>query len=278
MAVLDVSQVAAAESFKGLELELRRYPGVRVLRVIHPGRQDIQPHTHDRAYIGIYTIGHYRESYDGGEAEMTGPSAVLHPSGRPHADAIADDGLETLTVEFDPAWLKAFGAPLRFDRSRLWAGGPAALASRRLARAVADPHATEAEIGTATAAFLHQAMTDEGVAKPRWLPDVQAELAQSRPQSTAMIAHRLDLNAAWLASAYRYAVGEGMHETVRRSRVGEAATLLRRSDRSLADVAVASGFCDQAHMNRCFRQVLGRTPLAVRSERSISSAGSEPQG
>ena len=32
------------------------------------------------------------------------------------------------------------------------------------------------------------------------------------------------------------------------------------------EIAVAAGFCDQSHMNRCFRAVLGRTPLVVRGE------------
>jgi len=51
-----------------------------------------------------------------------------------------------------------------------------------------------------------------------------------------------------------------------RRRVEQAAALLRRSDRKLVDIALASGFCDQSHMNRCFRAVLGRTPVAVRME------------
>jgi len=80
------------------------------------------------------------------------------------------------------------------------------------------------------------------------------------------IARRLDLHPAWLARAYRHATGEGLHETVRRRRVEQACILLRRSDRPLAEIALAAGFCDQSHMNRGFRATLGRTPAQVRAE------------
>jgi AraC family transcriptional regulator len=48
--------------------------------------------------------------------------------------------------------------------------------------------------------------------------------------------------------------------------VERAALLLRGGRAALAEVAVAAGFCDQSHMNRAFRAVLGRTPLEVRRE------------
>lgn len=251
--------------FKGLELGLHRYPGVRVLRVVHPREQDIDEHRHDWSYIGIYTAGRYLESYDGGEALMAGPSAVLHPSGRPHSDVIADEGLETLTIEFDTAWLRHHGFDRLIDRSQLWSGGTAARAAGQLARIVTGP-CSEAEIGAATSRFLHIAGRSDQPVRPSWLERLEVDLLRTRPSSTAEFARRFDLHPAYLARAYRYAVGEGMHETVRRARVQRAAGLLRHSDMPLAEIALTAGFCDQSHMNRCFRSVLGRGPLAVRGE------------
>jgi hypothetical protein len=123
---LDDSKVNPGTTFKGLEIELHRFGGARVLRVVHPGAQQIPEHRHDWAYIGLYTAGRYSERYDGGEAEMRGPSAVLHPSGRPHADTVEAEGLETLTIEFDPPWLRLHGFNDKLDRSRAWSGGQTA--------------------------------------------------------------------------------------------------------------------------------------------------------
>lgn len=265
--VLDVSKVSAKGNFQGLEIELHRHPGVRVLRVVHPHRQQIGEHRHDWAYIGLHTLGAYRETFDGGEEEMAGPCAVLHPSGRPHTDAIHDVGLETLTVEFDEAWLRLHGFDGPLDRSEAWSGGPAALAGRRLASVVSNANANEREIGRATTAFLRAALSAEKPQRPRWLERMELELMRQRAPSTIDLAKAADLHPAWLARAYRHATGEGMHETVRRKRVERACTLLRHSTGPLPEIAIAAGFCDQSHMNRSFRNVLGRTPLQVRGER-----------
>ena len=258
-------------SFQGLEIELHRFPGVRVLRVVHPRRQKIGEHRHDWAYIGLHTLGAYRETFDGGEEEMTGPCAVLHPPGRPHADTIHDVGLETLTVEFDPSWLKLHRFEGRLDRSEAWSGGAAALAGRGLARTVSAADASERDIGRATAAFLHAAAEAEQPPRPAWLDSVQAEMARPGPHSTVALARAANLHPAWLARAYRHATGEGIHETARRKRVERACALLRTTADPLPEIAIIAGFCDQSHMNRSFRQLLGRTPVQVRAEQFSGS-------
>ena len=252
--------------FRGLEIELHRHPGLRVLRVVHPREQQIEEHRHDWSYIGIYTAGRYLEGYDGGEGLMSGPSAVLHPAGRPHADAIAEQGLETLTVEFDLAWLRRHGFSFFIDRSRLWSGGPSAHAAREVASIVTS-RCSEAVIGAATSKFLHIATQSEAPVTPPWLGRARTELHRASVASTNELARRLELHPAYLARAYRHVTGEGLHETARRSRVEHASSLLRNSSLALAEIAVASGFCDQSHMNRCFNAVLGRSPAKIRGER-----------
>jgi AraC family transcriptional regulator len=267
---LDVSKVTKRESFKGLEIELRRHSGARVLRVVHPGRQAIEEHRHDWAYIGLYTLGSYREIYEDGEALMRGPSVALHPADRPHADEVGDAGLETLAIEFDPAWLRARGYEAAIDRSRIWTGGSVALATRRFARTISRSDTTESDLAAATFGFLKFALAAQPVAQPSWLRRVDDGLTAPRA-STVTIARTLDLHPAWLARAYRAATGEGIHETLRRKRVERACALLRRSDAPLADVAQAAGFCDQSHMNRVFHAVIGRTPQQVRRESLVAT-------
>jgi len=56
-------------------------------------------------------------------------------------------------------------------------------------------------------------------------------------------------------------------EALRRRRVAAAAILLEGADAGLADVAAQTGFCDQSHMNRAFKRLIGRTPAAIRAAR-----------
>jgi AraC family transcriptional regulator len=263
---LDDSKVNPGATFKGLEIELHRFGGARVLRVVHPGAQQIPEHRHDWPYIGLYTAGRYRERYDGGEAEMHGPCAVLHPAGRPHADTVETEGLETLTIEFDPAWLRRHGFGCKLDRSRVWSGGQVGLASRKFAGILTDGFTDERSIGSATAEFLNLALADEPCAAPSWVAEVREQLDDLQPVTADDLARRHRMHPAYLARAYRRATGEGIAEVQRRRRVEAASRLLRFTAQPLAEIAVAAGFCDQSHMNRCFRAVLGRTPLVVRGE------------
>lgn len=90
--------------------------------------------------------------------------------------------------------------------------------------------------------------------------------------ATVDLARALELHPAWLARAYRAWRGEGLAETARRRRVERAVLLLRGGGAPLASVALDSGFCDQSHMNRAFRAVLGRTPAQVRGEARLLAA------
>jgi AraC family transcriptional regulator len=177
--------------------------------------------------------------------------------------------LETLTIEFDPAWLKLHGFARKLDRSLLWTGGSVGLASRRLSALLAAGTSDEVVVGRAAAQFLDFALSAEPHAAPAWTADVHERLSGEEPIAVTELARKLDLHPAYLARAYRGAMGEGVGETRRRRRVERASTLLRETMLPLAEIAVAAGFFDQSHMNRCFSIVLGRTPLQVRRERRL---------
>jgi AraC family transcriptional regulator len=69
------------------------------------------------------------------------------------------------------------------------------------------------------------------------------------------------LHPSWLGSACRQATGEGLLEAAAHFRLERAAKLLRETDQSCASVALEAAFCDQSHMNRIFRWMVG--PCAV---------------
>jgi AraC family transcriptional regulator len=271
---LDESKVTGEIcGFHGLEIEVRRLAGASAVRIVHPETQGIEAHRHDLPFLMLPVLGGCKEISEAGEARVVGAAAVLHPPGAMHADRIGEAGLETFTIEFDPAWLRRFGFAERLERSRYWLGGPVATAAAGLKAVWSDGGADERALGAALAAFLTQAGADEGgLEGPGWLDAVGEMLAAEAPPPTLTIARRLDLHPAWLARVYRAVRGEGLGETLRRKRIEAASGLLRRTALSLAEIAQAAGFCDQSHMNRDFRRVLGRTPVMVRAEQAKLSA------
>lgn len=237
--------------------------------MIHPCGQTIGVHRHDWPFLTLPALGGYTEHYDGGEAHIAGPSGVLHPAGTCHANCIHEQGMETISLEFDADWLRAAGFGGDLGISRTWVGGPVAAASRQLAASWSDASLSERKLAEETGRFLSFALRQSDQAPPAWLNRAKEAAEAPEPPSTERLARELGLHPAWLARAYRSAMGEGLHETARRKRVERAAFLLRTADNSIAEIAAAAGFCDQSHMNRGFKALAGRTPLEVRAERAL---------
>lgn len=274
VAVLDESKVHSTAGrragFQGLERSVRAFSGARGVWVSHPPGQLIAEHRHDWPYLMLPSLGGYLDRHGAGETRVSGPSVVFHPAGTCHANCIGEHGLESVTIEFDPQWIGL--ADLSSLRSRTWIGGAVALAARRLSALWSNASARDAQVAGTTNAFLRFAFTQESAARPAWLDDVQRMLDTMEAPTTAEIARRQGLHPAWLARAYLHATGEGLHATVRRKRIERSLLLLRTTDLPPAHIASSSGFCDQSHMIRGFRTVLGRTPMQVRAERELMRA------
>jgi AraC family transcriptional regulator len=263
-----------SHTFHGLELPVRALSGARALRIVHPAGQLIPPHRHDWPLLTLPALGGYQEETDDGCVGVAGPAVVLHPPGRCHANCIHPLGMETFSIEFDPAWLGLSRSDRLFDSSLYWIGGAVPLASRALAKLWNDAQASENMLQSATAEFLQMAIGSRANFRPAWLGAVRTaiEVNETATATATRIASTLEMHPRWLAHAYRQAAGEGLHDTILRRRVERAAHLLRSSERAIADVAFAAGFCDQSHLNRALRKFTGRTPVQLRAERASLQA------
>jgi AraC-like DNA-binding protein len=188
-----------------------------------------------------------------------------------HSNIVGSRGLEQIDLEFDPSWLR-----LHFEKGWSpvvnWDGGTAGLQAKKLAKLWSNPASCEKVLRQATRAFLVQNIHGTTARKPPWLD--AALLLMDTPHITASrIAEHLNMHGGWFAEAYRSAMGEGVGETLRRRRVEQARHMLMNSSEPQAQVAAAAGFCDQSHMIRAFRAVLGRTPDAVRRQQFDSQGG-----
>lgn len=271
---MDDSKVPSSESdFSKDWLRIRQLPGATAMREVYTGHRRLPEHKHDRVTITIPLVGGFHALSDLGESPIAGASAVVHPAGREHSVTIFDDGVEVIGLYLDPDWLKQNGIGAALDRSFYWRGGKAGALARLLARAWTAEDMSEGELTACTIRCLREAAVQDAPSKPRWMDRVEATMAVPAGLRVCDIARTVDLHPVWLNQAYRGAKGEGLNEALRRRRVELAIRSLRRSDAPLADIALQSGFCDQSHMNRTFRALIGRTPLDVRRNILVSARG-----
>lgn len=87
-----------------------------------------------------------------------------------------------------------------------------------------------------------------------WLDEHPAENVSSR-----MLADLVGLSPWYMVRAFKRHVGLSPHRYQAMVRLNKARALLLAGGR-LADIAAQTGFCDQSHLNRCFKSVLGVSP------------------
>jgi AraC family transcriptional regulator len=90
--------------------------------------------------------------------------------------------------------------------------------------------------------------------------------------SLDQLAAKAQMSRSHFALTFRQVTGYAPHQYLLLVRLNHARKLIAQGNPalSLAEIAAASGFCDQAHLNRHFRRFFGTTPAAFRSQQEHS--------
>lgn len=245
-------------------LQLHRFTGAFVTRVIDRSHTRVPEHAHDWPVVSVYVIGSYLNETEIGEKFIAAPSVVFYRSGAAHRNTVAADGFEQIEIEFDPAWLgRSFLPAMPVKR---WLGGDTSAVRRALLHAC-GPNGSERPLRAALRQFLGNVHMEPAAEAPHWVGTLVQRLRDDPALRVKDLARDVDRHPSWIGSAYRRATGEGLQETAARFRVERAANLLRETELPCVRVAADAGFCDQSHMNRTVRRVLGRSPTEVREDR-----------
>lgn len=251
--------------FYGMPTAERQLPGVRLAHLEATKRSDhVDEHSHDDAHFVLATQGRYITTAAGPETE--GPVLVYNPPGVVHRDRFVDGGGYFLAVSFAPADWRALaegGRGAAPDALRLT--GPAARrAALRLTRALLTPNAEPLSLEGLSLELAAQALAPppESRARPSWLHRAETFLADAfdQPISVADLARVAGVHPVHLARGYRRWLGAAPGDRLRTRRLERAADLLMRGREPIGEIALASGFCDQSHLNRQFLKAFGVTP------------------
>jgi AraC family transcriptional regulator len=243
---------------------LRRFSGACVRRVIDRSHTVVPEHAHDWPVLSLFVIGSYRNETEAGERFICGPSAIFYRSGAGHRNTIAAVGFEQIEIEFDPSWLGQRLLPR--VPVQLWVGGAVGRKARYLANAC-QAEEPENRLRAAIQEFMQGANRQPECEAAGWIGTISRRLREDTALKVTDLASEVRRHPSWVGSAYRHATGEGLQQTAARLRVECATRLLRETCQPVSSIALEAGFCDQSHMNRTFRHVLGRSPTVVRVER-----------
>jgi AraC-like DNA-binding protein len=162
----------------------------------------------------------------------------------------------------------------RFDQHTLAAtcqriDGGATIESDALARLSRDRMA-QALVADMVALFAEDAGAPSGpetLTGPR-ARRVEALVAARLGEAITLddMARAAGLSRSHFLRAYKARFGETPMARLRHLRLERAMSLLRTTDASIGEIALATGFADQSHLSRHFKRLYGRPPGAIRSE------------
>ncbi|BAI72501.1 hypothetical protein AZL_018630 [Azospirillum sp. B510] len=239
-------------------------------------RHSYAPHTHETYVVGVITAGTELYRCRGAErVARAGQVVVLDPEilhdGRPAEDGYAYRMFYPPVALFEQAMADALGRPalphftaMELDDPELF------LALRGLHHGLEGPYREALRTETdALRAFTALALRHGDLtARPRGPGHEPAAVRRARayldahldcPVELADLAAAAGLSRFHLLRVFRAAVGTTPHGYLTDRRVVQAKRLLA-GPLPLAEVALACGFCDQAHFNRVFKGRVGVSP------------------
>ena len=243
---------------------LQQFGGASIRRTIDRSGAAVPVHAHDWPLLSLFVIGGYANHTELGARHIAGPSAILYAAGAAHRNEAGADGFEQIEIEFDPAWLGGCQLP---DKPVVQLLGGLAGAEAHALAMLCSRELDESALRRALRNFLEVAARASDIGRPAWLDGVTRRLKDDPTRKISDLARDAGLHPSWFGTAYRKASGEGLLDAAARFRVEHATRLLRETDLTFSSIAADAGFCDQSHMIRSFRRVLGRLPSAVREDR-----------
>jgi AraC family transcriptional regulator len=237
--------------------------------VVPPGSA-LPAHRHERAHLLMVFAGEVVDETER-EAHQVRPGELLvRPAGITHANCVGDGGAHLINIDMTPALAEAF-APLY---GRLWGSAHLTFPMvRQLPEQIREEMAASDPVSKCILPALIEQLLGVGAraatgsnGRPEWLRRALEILDRSFVEgiSIAEVARWSGVSASRLSHGFREHFGRSIGDYVRDLRVEAAARALRESDDSIAAIADACGFADQAHLSRLFRELRGTTPNEYR--------------
>jgi AraC family transcriptional regulator len=222
-------------------------------------------HSHELASFHLLLYGHRTGS-------LKPFTTIFHPSGFTHHDDIGPAGMRIFSVELQDEWLDRLRecgvAP---QSSIALPGSELSRLAMRLYREYLNPDCCSALVieGLVLEMLALVARPERVSARrpPEWLSTVEDLLKNGFQENLTIseIAAQVSVNPAHLSRVFRQFHNQAITDYLHDLRVQFAFQQLADPEVALSAIATASGFADQSHFTRVFKQCTGMTPGAFRA-------------
>jgi AraC family transcriptional regulator len=243
--------------------------GFSLAEIVDRREQTIARHSHSHAHFCFILRGGYITAARGAEGTCEPATMLFHPAGTAHRDRFHPEsrGGSFLSVSIETETLALVGGHGGLiDHEVGFTAGELPFLGTRLYRELRSRDEVSPLVVEGLALellALAARETDRAGRSPQaWLGgarDLIQDCFRSR-LTVRQLAGTLDVDPLHLSRCFRRRFGCSPGDFLRQCRVRHAAELLRSQNRSLAEVALDSGFADQAQLTKAFKRLTGMTP------------------
>ena len=259
-------------AFFGESQRQREVPGfcLSAMTPVLPPEQ-IRTHTHETAHFVLVIAGLYVSTARFAAPVAQSPCLIYNPPGTTHRDRFHCLGGRFLTISITPERLRsvAENVPLASE-ALVVRGARARTLAHRLAGELTQWNSTSRLVaeGLSLELLAEVAVKAERPERcpPAWLSQARELLREQCTEnaSIARIAATVQVHPVHLTRTFRKFFRCTPGDYLRACRMEKAAALLAQTRKSLAEIALESGFADQSHFSKAFTQNFGSSPRHYR--------------
>ena len=237
---------------------------------VHAGGCSIPKHQHSASYLCIVLSGGYTQ-HALKEFNCSRGALVTHPQGHVHSNLFGDAVTRCANVYVDTDWLDEPTLRRLLDDYRCIDLGNNNSAVARLERTLGERDAgSRLAIAGAVFDLISRAVQLKSSSIGQSRINKVRDLIAADPINVPTLASLGDIagiHPAHLSRVFRKETGETPIGFARRLRIEQGDRLLR-GESTIAQIAIQTGFYDQAHFARHFRRQFGMSPVQRRAQLS----------
>jgi AraC family transcriptional regulator len=236
-------------------------------RIANSPPEDVEVHAHAEAHFVLVTSGRYVSSANGTPNRKA--TLVYNPPGTTHRDHFEQGKGSFFTISISTARLsettdaELLPAARHLSDERAY-GLATSLLSECARWDASSPLKAESLYSELVAAASYPSIGSKS--RPSWLGAAYELIQDSHRENPSIrhIARAVGVHPTHLARTFRTFLGCTPGDVLRTRRLVKAAELLLRSNLPLAEIALETGFSDQAQFTKAFCRVYGTPPGSYR--------------
>ena len=237
-----------------------------------PPAHSISWHAHETPTLLFVFGGSVDEVFKTRAFECRSSSLLIRPGAETHAHAYGAAGAECLAVQIKPDWFKS-EIPNRdiFDSVFYDRKSSLAFLGNKIRRELAirdevSGLAIESAFLEIVVRLSRQKKYLKQSDTPRWLEEAR-DLIHDRFReklSLKTVSGEVGIHPSTLSESFHTSFGMTVGEYVRNLRLEHAFTEITTTRKPMSEIAIESGFYDQSHFTKRFKERFGQTPKTIR--------------